>query len=117
MIEITVDTLWDCIQAARMQERYWKLRRRQMTEGAGEFNLSNDVPNFSSFGVRWCELENNGTYEMPSFQTIVMGLYEHHCELIDADLYQMPPKWIKQYKQKEKKLFNYFIFCLGTEES
>ena len=35
MIEITVDTLWDCIESARMQERYWKLRRRQLTEGAG----------------------------------------------------------------------------------
>ena len=32
MIELTVDELWDCIYAARMQERYWKLRRRQLTE-------------------------------------------------------------------------------------
>ena len=29
----------------------------------------------------------------------------------------MPPKWIKDYKKTEKKLFNYFIYCLGTEES
>ncbi len=34
-IQLSVDELWDCIQAARMQERYWKLRRRQMTEGCG----------------------------------------------------------------------------------
>ena len=34
-ITLTTDQLWDCIYAARMQERYWKLRRRQMTEGAG----------------------------------------------------------------------------------
>ncbi len=32
-IQLSVDELWDCIYAARMQERYWKTRRRHLEEG------------------------------------------------------------------------------------
>ena len=32
---LTVDELWECIYAARMQERYWKLRRRLSKDESG----------------------------------------------------------------------------------
>ena len=36
-ITLTTDQLWDCIYAARMQERYWKLRRRLNVDASDHY--------------------------------------------------------------------------------